>query len=176
MTRRHRHILRMNLFSRLLSDPTLVRLETWSLEPVPTTITLTLTSRSRSARCPLRRRRARRTHSWDRRTLADLPWGEHTVVVRLHARRLFRCPRARWTWPPKGGHLLGAAGVRTAPLPNASNAIAKNSGTRQKIDVVCFAARITQPAYRRSRFTVVGTPDILMVSLIAYMIHAAPPT
>ena len=79
----------MNPLSRLLPDPASVRLETWSLEPAPPTLTLTVTSRSRPARCPLCSRRARRTHSWYERTLADLPWGEHGVAVRLRVRRLF---------------------------------------------------------------------------------------
>src|SRR3954452_4851789 len=34
-------------------------------------------------------RRAGRVHSRYERTLADLPWGEHTVVLRLRVRRLF---------------------------------------------------------------------------------------
>jgi transposase len=45
-------------------------------------------------RCPLCCRRASRVHSRYERTLADLPWGEHTVVLRLRVRRLF-CDNAR---------------------------------------------------------------------------------
>jgi transposase len=44
--------------------------------------------------CPLCRRRANRVHSRYERTLADLPWGEHAVVLRLRVRRLF-CDNAR---------------------------------------------------------------------------------
>jgi transposase len=87
----------VNLLSRLLPDPALVRLETWAIEParpaIPA-ITLTLQSRSRMACCPLCRRRASRVHSRYERTLADLPWGEHAVVLRLRVRRLF-CDNAR---------------------------------------------------------------------------------
>jgi transposase len=39
--------------------------------------------------CPLCGRRARRTHSRYERKLADLPWGEHAVAVRLGVRRMF---------------------------------------------------------------------------------------
>src|SRR4051794_7755553 len=39
--------------------------------------------------CPLCGRRARRTHSRYERKLADLPWGEHAVAVRLRVRRMF---------------------------------------------------------------------------------------
>lgn len=84
----------MNLLSRLLPDPSAVRLETWGLEPAPLAITLTLVSRPRPARCPLCHRRAGRTHSRYERTLADLPWGEHAVTIRLRVRRLF-CDNAR---------------------------------------------------------------------------------
>jgi len=78
-----------------------VRLETWGIEPVPPTITLTLTSRSRPARCPLCSRRARRTHSWYGRVLADLPWAEHVVAIQLRVRKLFcdntKCERRIFT-------------------------------------------------------------------------------
>ena len=84
----------MNLLSRLLPDPALVRLESWAIEPARPAITLTLQSRSRMACCPLCRRRASRVHSRYERTLADLPWGEHAVVLRLRVRRLF-CDNAR---------------------------------------------------------------------------------
>jgi transposase len=78
----------------LLPDPALVRLETWAIEPARPAITLTLQSRSRLACCPLCRRRASRVHSRYERTLADLPWGEPAVVLRLRVRRLF-CDNAR---------------------------------------------------------------------------------
>lgn len=84
----------MNLLSRLLPDPDAVRLESWSLEPTPPTIALTLAARPRSTPCPLCGRRARRTHSRYERRLADLPWGEHRVAIRLKVRRLF-CDNAR---------------------------------------------------------------------------------
>ena len=84
----------VNLISCLLPDPAVVRLETWGIEPAPPTITLTLTSRSRPAPCPLCSRRARRTHSWYERALADLPWGEHAVAVQLRVRKLF-CDNAK---------------------------------------------------------------------------------
>ena len=79
----------MNLLSRLLPDPASVRLETWSLEPAPASITLTLRSRPCQTRCPLCGRRSKRTHSCYQRTLADLPWGEHAITIKLGVRRLF---------------------------------------------------------------------------------------
>jgi transposase len=91
----------VNLPSRLLPDPAAVRLETWALEPARSSITLTLRSRQRTTRCPLCCRRASRVHSRYERTLADLPWGEHAVVLRLRVRRLFcdnpRCERRVFT-------------------------------------------------------------------------------
>ncbi len=79
----------VDLISCLLPEPPAVRLETWGAEPAPPTITLTLTSRCRAAPCPLCGRRARRTHSWYERALADLPWSEHAVAVQLHVWKLF---------------------------------------------------------------------------------------
>jgi transposase len=73
----------------LLPEPLAIRLETWNLESAPPTIILTLASRSRSTPCPLCDRQARRTHSRYERKLADLPWGEHRVAIRLKVRRLF---------------------------------------------------------------------------------------
>jgi len=78
----------------LLPDATHVRLETWSLEPAHSAITITLHARQTTARCPLCGRRSKRVHSRYERTLADLPWGEYAVTVRLRIRRLF-CDNAR---------------------------------------------------------------------------------
>ena len=108
----------MNLISCLLPDPAAVRLETWGTEPAPPTITLTLTSCSRPAPCPLCGQRARRTHSWYERALADLPWDEHAVAVQLRVRKLFcdnvecerlifteRLPRVAAPWARKTARL-----------------------------------------------------------------------
>jgi transposase len=79
----------VNLLSCLLPDATHVRLETWSLEPAQSAITIYLHARQTTARCPLCGRRSKRIHSRYERTLADLPWGEYAVTVRLSIRRLF---------------------------------------------------------------------------------------
>jgi len=79
----------VNLLSCLLPDATHVRLETWTLEPAQSAITINLRARQVTARCPLCARRSKRVHSRYERTLADLPWGEHAVTVRLSVRRLF---------------------------------------------------------------------------------------
>jgi len=78
----------------LLPDATHVRLETWSLEPAQFAITINLHARQTTARCPLCSRRSKRVHSRYERTLADLPWGEYAVTIRLSVRRLF-CDNAR---------------------------------------------------------------------------------
>ena len=87
----------MNLLSCLLPDTKHVRLETWSLEPASSTIALTLSARPATASCPLCGRRSKRVHSRYERTLADLPWGDYAIAVRLKVRRLFcdapRCER-----------------------------------------------------------------------------------
>jgi transposase len=79
----------VNLLTRLSPDPASVRLDTWAIEPARPAITLTLRPRSRTAPCPLCGRRSGRVHSRYERTLADLPWGDHAVLIRLQARRLF---------------------------------------------------------------------------------------
>ena len=84
----------MNLLSCLLPDTTHVRLETWALAPAQSTITINLHARQATARCPLCGRRSKRVHSRYERTLADLPWGEYAVTIRLSIRRLF-CENAR---------------------------------------------------------------------------------
>src|SRR3954465_12460581 len=131
-----RYIGQVNLLSRLLPDATHVRLETWSFEPASSAITITLHTRQTTARCPLCGRRSKRVHSRYERTLADLPWGEYAVIVRLKVRRLFcdapccerrlfaeRLPGAAAPWARKtvrladrltavGLALGGAAGAR----------------------------------------------------------------
>ena len=84
----------MNLLPCLLPDATHVRLETWALEPAQSAITINLHARQVTARCPLCGRRSKRVHSRYGRTLADLPWGEYAVTIRLSIRRLF-CDNAQ---------------------------------------------------------------------------------
>jgi transposase len=78
----------------LLPDATHVRLETWALEPAQSAITINLHARQATARCPLCNRRSKRIHSRYGRTLADQPWGEYAVTIRLSIRRLF-CDNAQ---------------------------------------------------------------------------------
>jgi len=92
----HPHIGSVNLLSCLLPDATHVRLETWALEPAQSAITINLHARQATARCPLCGRRSKRVHSRYGRTLADLPWGEYAVTIRLSIRRLF-CDNAQWS-------------------------------------------------------------------------------
>jgi transposase len=91
----------VNLLTRLSPDPAAVRLDTWAIEPARPAITLTIRPRSRTARCPLCGRRSGRVHSRYERALADLPWGDHAVALRLRVRRLFcdnpRCERRIFT-------------------------------------------------------------------------------
>ena len=84
----------MKLLSCLLPDPIRVRLETCDLASSQSAIIVTLSARRTAARCPLCARRSKRVHSRYERTLADLPWGEYAVTIRLRIRRLF-CANAR---------------------------------------------------------------------------------
>src|SRR6195952_2104059 len=91
----HSYIGWVNLLSCLLPDATHVRLETWALEPAQSAIIIiNLHARPATARCPLCGRRSKRIHCRYERTLADLPWGEYAVTIRLSIRRLF-CDNAQ---------------------------------------------------------------------------------
>ena len=98
----------MNLPSILLPDPVSVRLETWTFEPASPAIVLTLTSRRCPTPCPLCSQPATRTHSRYERRLADRPWGEYGVVVRLRVRRMF-CDNARCARRVSAERLPGVA-------------------------------------------------------------------
>ena len=99
----------MNLLSHLLPDRTRIRLETWNLDAVRSTITLSLQARRITACCPLCGKRSKRVHSRYERTLAELPWGAYAVTIRLRVRRPFchnvRCERCIFTERlPQSGH------------------------------------------------------------------------
>jgi len=55
-------------------------------------------------------RRSKRVHSRYGRTLADLPWGEYAVTIRLNIRRLF-CDNAQCERRLFAERLPGLAGV-----------------------------------------------------------------
>lgn len=57
-------------------------------------ITLMVSTVRRTARCPLCQCRSRRVHSRYTRTLVDLPWSGHGIMLQIRARR-FWCCRAR---------------------------------------------------------------------------------
>jgi transposase len=61
-------------------------------------LNLVLATTRRTASCPLCSRRSHRVHSRYQRMLADLPWGGHSVTLRVEVRRFFcsnrRCARA----------------------------------------------------------------------------------
>jgi transposase len=79
----------MRLLPHLLPAATGYLLDSCRLDQAQAEITLTLTSRQTAIRCPLCHMPARRLHSRYHRTLADLPWGNYTVRLWLHVRRLF---------------------------------------------------------------------------------------
>ena len=71
-------------------------------------------------------RQARRTHSRYERRLADLPWGEHRVAIRLKVRRLF-CDNARCERRVFAERLPGVAAPwarKTARLSDRLTAVA----------------------------------------------------
>ncbi len=170
----------MNLISRLLPDASHVRLESWVPEPAQSALTLHLNARRTTARCPLCGRRSRRVHSRYERTLADLPWGECAVTIRLGIRRLFcdndRCarrifaerlpgvvsPRARKTTrltgrlTAMGLALGGAAGARLGRklgLPASRNTLLRLVRRAPPPDPVTPAAPGVDDWAMRKRYT-----------------------
>src|SRR3954447_6792258 len=138
----------MNLLSRLLPDSR-VRLETWHLDPVRSTITLTLRMRRITACCPLCDRRSKRVHSRYERTLADLPWGAYAVTIRLRVRRLFcrntHCERRIFTERLPGIALPWARRTQRleARLTTLGLALGGNAGMRLGAKLELAASRNT---------------------------------
>jgi transposase len=85
----------------LLPDATLLRLEACDVDDSTAQITLRVLSTQTSAPCPLCATPARRIHSDYGRTLADLPWADYRVRLRLRVRKWFcrnrRCQRRIFT-------------------------------------------------------------------------------
>src|SRR5437773_4285509 len=90
-----------DVLARLLPDATLLRLAAWHVDETAAQITLRVQSTQSSAPCPLCATLARRIHSDDGRTLADLPWAQYRVSLQLRVRKWFcrnrACPRRIFT-------------------------------------------------------------------------------
>src|SRR6266436_4172296 len=85
------------VLTRLLPDATTLRLEACEVDDTTAQITLRVQSTQISAPCPLCATPARRIHSDDGRTLADLPWAQYRVSLQLRVRTWLchkrSCPR-----------------------------------------------------------------------------------
>src|SRR5437667_10791732 len=90
-----------DVFARLLPDATLLHTAACELDDSAAQITLRVQSTQPSAPCPLCATPARRIHSDDERTLADLPWAQYRVRLQLRVRKWFcrnrSCPRRIFT-------------------------------------------------------------------------------
>jgi transposase len=86
---------------RLLPDATTLRLEACEVDDPTAQITLRVRSTQTRVSCPVCTTPARRIHSQYERTLADLPWAEYRVRLRLHVHKWFsgnrRCCRRIFT-------------------------------------------------------------------------------
>ena len=160
----------MTLLSRLLPDTASVRLETWSLEPAPASITVTLRSQPYRTACPLCGGRSGRTHSRYERTLADLPWGEHAITIKLGVRRMF-CDNASCKRQVFTERLPGVAAPwarRTARLADRLTAVGLalggSAGARLGRKLGLGACRNTLlNAVRQAPMPPVVTPSVLGV-------------
>jgi transposase len=85
----------------LLPDATTLRLEAWHVDDATAHITLRVRSMQTRVLCPLCTTPARRIHSHDERTLADLPWAAYRVRLQLCVRKWLcgnrRCCRRIFT-------------------------------------------------------------------------------
>ena len=82
------------VLTRLLPDATTLRLEACDVDDTTAQITLRVQATQTNAPCPLCATPARRIHSDDGRTLADLPWAQYRVCLQLRVRKWF-CPNPR---------------------------------------------------------------------------------
>ena len=73
----------------LLPDATTLRLAACHIDTTAAQITLLVRSTQASVPCPLCAIPARRIHSRDERTLADLPWAAYRVRLQLRVRKWF---------------------------------------------------------------------------------------
>ena len=78
-----------DVLARLLPEATLLHLEACEVDETAAQITLRVQSTQSSAPCPLCATLARRIHSDDGRTLADLPWAQYRVSLQLRVRKWF---------------------------------------------------------------------------------------
>ena len=78
----------------MLPDATTLRLEACAVDDATAQITLRVRSTQTHVPCPLCDTPARRIHSHDARTLADLPWAAYHVCLQLHVRKWFCGNRA----------------------------------------------------------------------------------
>jgi transposase len=81
------------VLSRLLPDATALHLDACTLDNAASRITLQVRSTQTTARCPLCTTPARRIHSHYERTLADLPWAQYRVRLRLRIHKWFCAKR-----------------------------------------------------------------------------------
>ena len=117
----------------LLPDATTLRLAACHVDTTAAQITLLVRSTQARVPCPLCAIPARRIHSRYERTLADLPWAEYRVRLRLRVRKWFcrnrscrrrifteRLPTIAAPWARRTLRLaqrLVALGIGARPIP-----------------------------------------------------------
>ena len=79
----------MELLYHLLPDKTNLQLETWYLDEAQASIKLMLFSTQALVKCPTCSKPTHRIHSRYERTLADLPWADHSITLQLRVRKFF---------------------------------------------------------------------------------------
>jgi transposase len=158
----------MDLLSCLLPDSTRLHPVSWHIDPDQATAALSLISRQPAPECPLCHVAARRLHSRDQRTLADLPWAGWTVRLELGVRKLFcdnpNCMRRIFTERLPG--VVAPWARRTLRLGQRLTAVAVggSAGARLSRDLGIPASRNTLlRLIRAAPLPVCATPTVLGV-------------
>jgi transposase len=154
----------------LLPDQRLLCIESLEVDETSRQIRLTVHSRSHHACCPCCGKRSRRVHSRYSRAVADLPWAEFAVLMRLRVRR-FRClnrdcPQAIFT--ERLPTIAPAWARRTKRLSDVQGSIGLSVGSSAGVRI-CRLTRIPLSidsllrTMRRHELPMAPTPQVLGV-------------
>ncbi len=79
----------MKILRHLLPDSASLQLKSWLLDEAETHIKLSVSSTQPVVHCPICAHSTHRIHSRYERTLADLPWAEYSITLKLQVRKFF---------------------------------------------------------------------------------------
>jgi transposase len=83
----------VELLTQLLPSPEHLQLQNYELDPEQRQIRVLMESVQQTVHCPVCNQAAYRVHSFYERTLADLPWADYQIVIKLTVGKFF-CDQA----------------------------------------------------------------------------------